>query len=55
MFISDVGFTDKSKGDELNNRVEDKTVVVDVFIVVSAASSLPHVTLKFPFGPPVNR
>lgn len=53
MLFADIGSIDKTAVDGLHNRVVDEAVVVDIFIVVSAASGLPHTILKFPFKPPV--
>lgn len=53
MLFADIGSIDKTAVDGLDNRVVDEAVVVDIFIVVSAASGLPHTILKFPFKPPV--
>lgn len=53
LLFADIGYIDKTAVVGLDNRVAYEAVVVDVSIVVSAASGLPHTILKFPFKPPV--
>lgn len=55
MIIADVGSKDKTAVVGLDNCAVDKAVVVDILIVVYAASWLPHTILKFPFDPPVDK
>lgn len=54
MLNADVGSIDKTAVVGLDNSAVNGKVVVNIFIVVSAASWLPHTILKFPFKPPVN-
>lgn len=53
MLNADVGSIDETAVVGLDNRVVDKAVVVNIFVVVFAANRLPHTILKFPFKPPV--